>query len=503
MAKNIAIIEEPEYIEKTLALLKEERGKFKVICMYDGIYEAVCNRADCVLHKQYLPKFDVEEKAIKWLKNISKPIWRGNVTVKELFAYDGASMWWFMCPWIYTSYAYYHSVKDITQSIELIRSILNKEKPKKVLMVGNEVLTLKVLRKLCKKRKIKLVHQQAPSLSALKYHIGWKLKPACIHMAKQGRMFMRYFLWQVLRVFYGEKHHPPSKRTIFLLAGTTWQSVFDIQKKKSVMGEHAYHNIIKELKKDKHNAIYVVDYATRYDTKFRKLVDTIKYKHVAYRPFERYVSIGGMFKALKIKNQFNTLWKQVRDEPAVKKTFVYHGVDVYDLIRPQLDYFFSTYCKEKLEHIEIAKNLIKHENPDVIVLDSSFSLFTFAVVVAAKQAGVPTIGMQSGAWRESDPILVYYPEEVDNRSAEQIMLDKQKMLEDKVDSYGQNPIVVEVKAKIKRLKFVPKKERYRMIRSLISGIEYELLNAECMHERDVRALDKMQDELIRETYKFR
>ena len=508
MTRNIAIIDGPQYIDQTLSSLKEENGEFKIICMTPEVYEIVQEKVeniplvygfecvDVVLYKKYLPDFDVEEKAIKWLKSISKHKWSGNSTVKELFEYEGVSLWWFMEPWIYTSYVYHHSVRDITQSIELMRSILDKEKPKKVMVAGNEVLMVKVLRKLCKKKKIRFVYHPAPALSALRYRLGRKLRPLYIAKMKQGRKFMRRFLWQVLRVFHGEKHHPPNKRRIFLFAGSSWQTVFDIPTSKSIMGEAFWHDTIKELNKDKKNGVYVIDYVTRYDTKFQKLEDTIKYKHVAYRPLERYVTLSVMLRASKLKNRFNTQWKQVRDTPAVRKTFVYDGIDVYDLIRPQLDYFFSMYCQEKIEHIETIRNLIRHESPDVLVLDSGVSLFGLAVIYAGKLTGVPTVDIQNAALRESDPILVHYPEEIANHPNNKIRI------EDTEETYWQDPSVTVVKNKIKRLETLSKVEKQRAMVNIIDLIDYKLLNAETMSLADVKTLEKLQDKLIKKMHRW-
>jgi glycosyltransferase involved in cell wall biosynthesis len=126
------------------------------------------------------------------------------------------------------------------------------------------------------------------------------------------------------------------------------------------------------------------------------LADKLQNWNVRHRPFEFYWSLDAWITERAATKHFADAWRIVHEDSRFRALCASIGEDAAPLLESQMEYYFRVAFPRGARHVCIAKRMIRKEKPDLILLLNEYGLFERAIVIAAKQLGVPTIALQHG-----------------------------------------------------------------------------------------------------------
>ncbi len=132
--------------------------------------------------------------------------------------------------------------------------------------------------------------------------------------------------------------------------------------------------------------------------------------HIPFKPFHFYMYKKARKSELRTKKHASQIWKQISREKCLKKFkwIEQQGISYASFVNI-LEYFVCIYFPYCVRCIEVAKNMIDYENPDVIVLAKESSAFEQSIIIAAKTKGIPTLAIQHGSLTKDDFCNDFHP----------------------------------------------------------------------------------------------
>ena len=115
-----------------------------------------------------------------------------------------------------------------------------------------------------------------------------------------------------------------------------------------------------------------------------------------YKPFETFVGISMILNVLRNSRKEKSGWKSLINSDNFKKLSNYEGVSLYELLKPRYSFFFERFPFIVMLYIEMAKNMVKIEKPNVIVISEETVMDGRALTIASKIASVPILCVQHG-----------------------------------------------------------------------------------------------------------
>lgn len=261
-----------------------------------------------------------------------------NKNIKELFKYKNTSLWWFLYIPIY------HCLEQ-----EIIRIKSGKSTEKKEI-----------------KEKMKLVF--GSSWFSIKNNLRKKL-------------------------FRKTKLKDNKKdKILFLSSSKYWTDISDAGKKKK-KGDFMLDPIVKKSRRQGYSIRCIdVDYSN--DMNLNILKEKIKEGWVA---FEHYETKDVKKKAKKAERKINYLWNKIRKNKRFYKHFMYKGHNLWPRILYGIEKLFKTGVVFRyVLMLETAQEIIKKENPKAIVIALETGQYSKALITAAREKAIPSIGVQHG-----------------------------------------------------------------------------------------------------------
>jgi len=372
--------------KKIKSVLKVYNTDVTIICMDDAIHEKLYSEG--VDHNQisdYKLDFDVELKALDWLKNWSNSkIFHGK-NIKELFIHEGTSLWWFMELAIFRPFKefnYSPSIKELIENIEFVKKVMDIEKPTKITVINTENLLNHII--------VNVAHSKGLEVDYIKTHnilfkqILWtSLIPTGLDIFVKYRSFLRAFVSKLQP--NGLNKSDGCRNKILIMSYTlSWRGGKDVM----------FDNVIKELIKNKENKIVQVDIPTTSLIGVKQIFEKKRMSNnVNHKMIEEY--------PITTKNIVKQSIKNIREIYVKNKgmPIFYEEVEISQFIYQQLNLIIHHYgISNYIEYIEWIKSIINIENPDVILLIDEYNPIGRATVVAGKVCNVPTIAMQHGVF---------------------------------------------------------------------------------------------------------
>jgi hypothetical protein len=169
-----------------------------------------------------------------------------------------------------------------------------------------------------------------------------------------------------------------------------WKSIRDLTGRLK-KGDAFFDSVITELKKLDYDIVTV--YPLGYSISgLKTMIDKLKrQKDVTHKAFNFYWSMKIWKKACDARRHFRSIWKNVleKDEKFIDL------LETYGL-RTELLYCFNSVFERVVKDIEMAKELVEEEEPDLILLTNEYGIFERALVVAGKLKKIPTLAIQHG-----------------------------------------------------------------------------------------------------------
>ncbi len=204
------------------------------------------------------------------------------------------------------------------------------------------------------------------------------------------------------------------KRKILVTAqDREWKYTRDIESLKLKKSDNFYDSILKIL----HNefdliGIYPLD-IYRQTNGFKVYLDKLINWYIPHKSFERYWSFKVWKKERDAGKHFRSVYKTIRNDKVFRELCNYQGRDLFPYIDLQFKLYFLVLFPRAVKYIEIAKELIKKEKPDLVLLQDENGDFGRSLIWASKQKKVPTVAIQHGVITQTDPAYIYEQEDKD------------------------------------------------------------------------------------------
>ena len=129
----------------------------------------------------------------------------------------------------------------------------------------------------------------------------------------------------------------------------------------------------------------------------RIFLDKLGNWYVQHRPFELYWSPYVVKAEKDAQRHFKGVWSDLRRDPEFRYFCDRVRKDIGPSAVSMLQHHFLVTFPLAVRYVEMAKQMIDREDPDLILLEEEYGApFERALVVAAKERGVPTLGVQHG-----------------------------------------------------------------------------------------------------------
>jgi len=337
--------------------------------------------------------FDVREEAMKWMK-----IWPGikidGKNFKELVSYDNTSLWWYAEFWFCNAHSSYdNSILDIFQSIETADRILNKEKPDDVISVG-ESLLCSIIHLVAKSREIKTSMVQTKNFSR---YFDKNVRPILVKQFKKLKGFLRKTSKRELL------QKTPEKIKILMFTHPTYrQATIYPETGRNIVEDTIISPVMGEMKDCD---IVVVD-----TDPFASLRLDFIFNSPGYNHLESYTNTLIEEKISKEEKLLKEKWKSIK--PFLEKVLMYKSIELMPLLEQKFSEMFCRYFVDAVKYIELSKEAVRVERPDVLVILDECGLYGKAAIFAGKNAGLPTVAIQHGVLGESNIDLLRTAEEL-------------------------------------------------------------------------------------------
>lgn len=318
---------------------------------------------------------NIELEAISWFKD-----WADKGNFKELFSYDNFSLWWLMENWLYNSYVYKDSVRDVIMAVEKTLTVIEKEKPEEFIFVDSGDLYSKAVKLVCKEKGIKI--------RRIKQHNPFKnlKKDANLFLIKNYIEFyinLRRALWML-----GGRKTKESGNILFI-STDTWAKK-----------EDPYIDpIIEELDKNPKNKVVVCDLSFNYKLNFRNLLEKLKKRNRFF--IEGYLNKDVKKRVNKLTRLFKKRWDLIKNKKEFQNSFEYRGINMWELVEPQFSCYFDVRLKGHIRDLELLKEVVKETKPKIAISPGETSEISKALFYACKLNGAYSVGIQHGIIEDS------------------------------------------------------------------------------------------------------
>ena len=373
------------------SILKVNNADNTIICMDDAIHEKLYSEGvDHNRISDYKLDFDVELKALDWLKNWSNSkIFHGK-NIKELFIHEGTSLWWFMELAFFQpfkEFKYSPSIKESIEKIELVKKVIDIEKPTKITVINTENPLNRVIVNVAYSKGLEADYIKANKI--LFNQILWtSLIPIGLDIFVKSRSIIRAFISKLQKNIINKSGIPTNK--ILIMSYTlNWRNNKDAM----------FDNVIKELIKNKENGIIQVDIPTTSLIGVKQIIEKKRMSNkVIHKIIEEYPITNKNHVKKSIKN-ISKIYAKNKGVP-----IFYEDIEISNFVYHKLDLIIHHYgISSSIKYIEWIKSVINIENPDVILLIDEYNPIGRATVVAGNVCNVPTIAMQHGVFGLTAP----------------------------------------------------------------------------------------------------
>jgi len=407
--KVLAFIFDNEKIQEFLESIHLDK-EIIIVCKSNDIKAKLVKLGiECKTIYEYSHDTNEElQKAIDWIKTWpDKKIWN-NKTFKELLVYDGLSIYWFL-----EMRLYLYRIQELILLIENLRKIISKVNPDSIWIKGS--------------KDAKYIISGFYRGHVQNFEINQKIESerGTKYKSYQGFPTLKLLLLKLFRGLFvnsSEKSSSKEKRPILVISELGgWRREMDYDSQKQVERDVFFHNIVKKLS-DLGNYVKIIDFENKPQRLLNAYLTNKKRQRgfgVRVEPWEKYISFDIIKKSKEANNRFMKMWQELKNSEDLKKSLVYDGISLYELLVEDLDYLFKSFkAYTAVTFIEVARKILEIERPSAIVMHDEYGALQLSLIKAAKKNGVPTISLQHGLSSDGQVQYIHKPEHVANQNSD-------------------------------------------------------------------------------------
>jgi hypothetical protein len=226
--------------------------------------------------------------------------------------------------------------------------------------------------------------------------------------------FFIFLAVKMINTLFGRGSKDSSKKKVmFISQDRQWSYVKDYRTLKSEKSDAFFDPVLKSLTHYDLKGFYPIDvYPHRGLKVFLDKKRKWKFDHA---PLNFYWTLDSWKKQKKAIKSFENTWKLILEDDSFKKTCNFHGKDLYPAIIGELELYFSILFPHLIKYLEMARKMIKDEDPSLIILLNEFWWWERSLMMAAKSEGVKTVALQHGVISSGERNYTYEKEEISER----------------------------------------------------------------------------------------
>ncbi|MCX6707907.1 MAG: UDP-N-acetylglucosamine 2-epimerase [Candidatus Woesearchaeota archaeon] len=319
---------------------------------------------------------EINHDSIFWLRD-----WSEKSGIKKI-TYKNISLWWFFDFWLYHSFFKWDMMKNIAWYVSSINRIIQKTKPDKVIVFGDSVVT-------------GITRQIRPDAKAVTYRKFNIKSPRIVDIGVNMKHCIRKC---AARIIY--RDYRPEKRDVMFASYASWfrpciKEYGKTEKEDVILG----YLQRRSAERYRYNVLATdIDFTTKLGIRVMKEKRDKRSKYTDV-PFEYYFTRKTDGYARLLSKDVMKQWKKFDDRgknEAFRKSLVYEGVNIYDYVKPLLDFVFRKRICSAIRYIETAIDMLDKEKPRLLLVADETALFGRCLISAAKTKGIPVIAVQHG-----------------------------------------------------------------------------------------------------------
>jgi hypothetical protein len=183
-------------------------------------------------------------------------------------------------------------------------------------------------------------------------------------------------------------------KILFTSENLEWRVVRDYEFNHLKKTDAFFDSIInKSGRKYKYLGVYPIGFST---LGLRVFIDKLRNWEIPYRPFDLYLSPDALRAHTSASGYFRVVWRELNKDENFKKLCIYNGKNLYAEIGVELWFYLLVVFPRFIKHIEMARQMVRREKPDLILIEEEYGEFERTLAVAGKLEGTPTLGIQHG-----------------------------------------------------------------------------------------------------------
>ncbi len=201
--------------------------------------------------------------------------------------------------------------------------------------------------------------------------------------------FLTSLLCKFISTFSRPEKNRTGPRVLMFASSSGWREMRGSDGK-SRKGDIMLDSIIKELKRRRCQIVTVTP--LKYSiSAVQTMIERLTSGRTIHRESNMYWSVKTWIKQYYATKYFRNVWRNILEN--AEKFLVL--LEKYPVTRGMRHYFNSLFG-HVVKQIEMAKEVVSEQDPDLIVVTSEYGFFERALVVAGKLKGIPTLAIQHG-----------------------------------------------------------------------------------------------------------
>ncbi len=384
--KRTVLISEMHQISK---LIRHVRETDTIIATRPEVHNELVARR--IIHKPGYDYAEVsEDEAIEWIKEWPKNHFGENNFI-QLMKHENISVWWFMESWLYYSSIYFDSVRDVLLSVQLLNSIIKKEKPDEILFLDDGKPHSEIIKSISTQKNIKTTKVKLPFFRTI-YNMKRTINTFFIKNFINFSYPLRKTAWKFSRLCHNRKANKDQRnKKVIFISTHAWERVRD-EKGRITVREPFNTPIIEEFEKSKSFDILSVHIPIG---NFLGLGEIwTRSKSPNFTVIEEYGNRRAHKKTSQSIKDIKSIWNKHKTE--IQDSFVFDGVNISSILEKQFSCYFSTRLKGHMRDYYLIKEMLDNEKPSAVVYPGETSEFAKALFHLCREQNIITVGMQHG-----------------------------------------------------------------------------------------------------------
>lgn len=402
MVENLVFLFKDDDFKEFLA--KEDfRKNTLLICKNNNTKESLSkNGYNVRTISEYKLSQDQITKPIRWIKSWSNEKILGDLGIKELFSYEGISLFWYL-----ESRFFHKRIHSLIILIEQLKNIVSKENPNKLWIIGD----------------FDSIH----ILKSLHSNVYAEEIPKYTKSNISEKSYSGFLLWKliILKFFRGiiipKKIKNMINPIIFVTEIGSWRLEYDSSIKKYQYRDVFFHNIIIKLK-EMGEPIEIIDFENNPNRLLKSYFinrNRISSLGISIEPWEKFLTFKSILKCRISYKKNKEMWKFLKNTESFQRSLLIDNISIYELLVNDFEELFNSFKTiASVAMIEASKKIIKKKRPSKVIMHDEYGAIQISLLYAAKNEHIPTLSLQHGLIYDDAFAYAHNIEDFNNQKSE-------------------------------------------------------------------------------------